>query len=96
MTIKGIPYAEAPVGDLRWRAPVPSKGWNDTLDGSVVPMMCVQGFPDPETGHDSWIPGNPAMFGEEDCLTLNVYTRGNCELYLENLNNYAKSGPHKT
>lgn len=24
---KRIPYAEAPVGDLRWKAPVPKKSW---------------------------------------------------------------------
>ena len=36
--------------------------------------MCVQGFPDPETTHDSVVSGHPPRFGYEDCLILNVYT----------------------
>lgn len=28
----GIPYAEAPVGDLRWKEPQAVKAWKDTLD----------------------------------------------------------------
>ena len=73
---QGIPYAEPPVGDLRWLPPQPLRsGWNGTLDGSVSPPMCVQGFPDPETTHDSLNMSNPLMFGYEDCLILNVYSR---------------------
>ena len=73
---QGIPYAEPPVGDLKWLPPRPllSK-WNGTLDGSVSPPMCVQGFPDPETTHDSLNMSHPLMFGYEDCLILNVYTK---------------------
>ena len=73
---QGIPYAEPPVGELRWLPPVPlQSGWNGTLDGSVSPPMCVQGFPDPETTHDSLNVSHPPMFGYEDCLILNVYTK---------------------
>src|SRR5690606_7708069 len=28
----GIPYAQAPVGELRWRAPQPPEDWSGTLD----------------------------------------------------------------
>ena len=74
VVFSGIPYAEPPIGDLRWQPPVPTKGWNGTKDGSISAPQCVQGFPDPEPGHDLMGPGNSAMFGQEDCLTLNVYT----------------------
>ena len=29
---KGIPFAEPPVGNLRWKAPQPKSNWNGTLD----------------------------------------------------------------
>ena len=73
---QGIPYAQPPLGDLRWMPPLPSQGWNGTLDGSLNPRMCLQGFPDPETTHDNLEPEYSAMFGYEDCLLLNVYTQG--------------------
>ena len=38
----GIPYAEPPLGDLRWAPPVPSAGWSGVLDGGQPHMMCVQ------------------------------------------------------
>ena len=73
---QGIPFAEPPVGDLKWLPPQPLRSkWNGTLDGSVSPPMCVQGFPDPEPTHDSLNVSRPLMFGYEDCLILNVYTR---------------------
>ena len=31
---KGIPYAKAPVGDLRWKPPVKPDPWTDTLDAT--------------------------------------------------------------
>ena len=75
-SFQGIPYAQPPVGDLKWLPPRPLLSpWAGTLDGSVSPPMCVQGFPDPETTHDSLNLSQPLMFGYEDCLILNVYTR---------------------
>ena len=29
-TFKGVPYAQAPVGDLRWKEPQPAKNWEGT------------------------------------------------------------------
>ncbi|MGN1254489.1 MAG: carboxylesterase family protein, partial [Prevotella sp.] len=28
---RGIPYAQAPIGNRRWRRPLPPKAWRDTL-----------------------------------------------------------------
>lgn len=58
----GIPYAQPPVGALRWRSPTPAEPWATTLDASRYPAACAQaalGF---------------ASLGEEDCLYLNVHT----------------------
>lgn len=57
---KGIPYAEAPVGDLRLRAPRPTKPWTDTLKANAFGPSCPQPV--------------PTLAGtSEDCLSLNVW-----------------------
>ena len=38
--------------------------------------LLYQGFPDPETTHDSWEEGSSAFIGQEDCLVVNGYTTG--------------------
>jgi para-nitrobenzyl esterase len=59
----GIPYAAAPVGNLRWRPPVPHAPWFETLDATQFANHCPQ---------------TPSPFGiastTEDCLFLNVFT----------------------
>jgi para-nitrobenzyl esterase len=57
----GIPYAEAPVGELRWKAPRAVTGWPDTL--------AAQDFAPPCPQFDFF----GAYIGEEDCLYLNVW-----------------------
>jgi carboxylesterase type B len=40
LAFKGIPFAEPPVGELRWRNPVPHKGWSGIRDGSKFANHC--------------------------------------------------------
>ncbi len=65
-TYWAIPFAEAPVGELRWKAPVPKKPWTGV-------RACTEpaGMPPQQTR--SW-PGAPAPKVTEDCLYLNIQT----------------------
>ncbi len=38
----GIPYAEAPIGDLRWKEPVPKANWDDVRDCSTFSNRAMQ------------------------------------------------------
>ena len=58
---KGIPFAQPPVGDLRWHAPLPAKSWTGVRDATAFGPACVQG-------------GAEGQNSSEDCLTLNVWT----------------------
>ncbi|HYM76212.1 MAG TPA: carboxylesterase/lipase family protein [Candidatus Dormibacteraeota bacterium] len=62
----GIPYAAPPVGDLRWKPPVPAAKWSGVKKATDFGPHCLQGkvFGD-MVFHD---PG-----GSEDCLSLNVW-----------------------
>tara|TARA_R110002110_G_scaffold205066_7_gene417320 strand:- start:477559 stop:479094 length:1536 start_codon:yes stop_codon:yes gene_type:complete len=57
----GLPYAEAPVGDLRWKAPRPAVAWSEPLEAQTLPLECPQ--------FDFF----GAYVGAEDCLYLNVW-----------------------
>jgi para-nitrobenzyl esterase len=65
---KGIPYAEPPIGDLRWRPPVPAHVWTGVRDAREFGHACLQP-PQRPTGIYS---GGMASLSE-DCLTLNVW-----------------------
>jgi para-nitrobenzyl esterase len=63
---RGIRYAAAPVGDLRFRAPEPPKRWTEVVDATSFGPAC----PQPS------IPNVPLDLGapqSEDCLSLNVW-----------------------
>ena len=43
---KGVPYAKAPVGELRWRSPEAyEECWEGVRRMDTFPPMCVQGQP---------------------------------------------------
>ena len=62
----GLPFAEPPVGDLRWREPAPVKLWSGIREASDFGPSCAQ--IDAAWNHDA------AARGSEDCLYLNVWT----------------------
>ena len=69
----GIPFAQPPVGDRRWLAPVPPEPWNGAREAKDFGPCAIQ----------STIPGAVGELigiatGEtsEDCLYLNVWTPG--------------------
>ena len=71
----GIPYAEPPIGEHRFRPPVTKKPYHDVLNATAFGPSCMQ--------YDD---GSPSVFSEflhstqltvgmsEDCLTLNIWT----------------------
>lgn len=73
---RGIPYAKAPIGDLRFRPPQPPAKRTDVLEATDFGASCVQegSFPDdPFLKHKAWISLNLTI-SSEDCLYVNVYT----------------------
>ncbi|ORY07129.1 Alpha/Beta hydrolase protein [Clohesyomyces aquaticus] len=68
---KGIRYAAAPTGNLRWKAPqTPAKN-TTTQSASSFGPNCPQVYPA--------VPGVPNIPGTEDCLFLNVYAPANID-----------------
>jgi para-nitrobenzyl esterase len=59
---RGIPYAAPPVGELRWKPPVPMLGWATPRDARKSGPAC----PQPSGG------GLVVRETSEDCLTLDV------------------------
>lgn len=59
----GIPYGKPPVGDLRFKAPVPVDPWSEIFDATGDGNISVQ-----ENQFTR------ELDGSEDCLNLNVYT----------------------
>jgi para-nitrobenzyl esterase len=69
---KGIPYAEPPIGALRWKAPVPKAKWSGIRDATEFGPACFQ----PE-GKLNNIYANKPYPMSEDCLSLNIWTPAN-------------------
>ena len=65
---KGIPYAEPPIGDLRWRPPVPAHAWTGMRDAREFGHACLQ---PPRQPTGIYFGGMASL--SEDCLTLNVW-----------------------
>eukprot|EP01060_Flectonema_neradi_P017250 TRINITY_DN240_c5_g1_i1.p1 TRINITY_DN240_c5_g1~~TRINITY_DN240_c5_g1_i1.p1 ORF type:complete len:611 (+),score=110.37 TRINITY_DN240_c5_g1_i1:64-1896(+) len=61
----GIPFAQPPLGSLRWKAPQPVSRWSGVLDTREFKEDCIQDYA-------GW--ASDPVHGSEDCLYLNVYT----------------------
>jgi len=71
---KGIPFAKAPVGDLRWKAPESTDEWEGAFDATEFGAICMQDEPVP---FSMWTQEFIAPAGNmsEDCLNLNIWTK---------------------
>jgi para-nitrobenzyl esterase len=63
----GVPYAQPPVGDLRWHEPLPAKRWGGVREAATFGAPCAQAILGDWNRHD-------AETSKEDCLFLNVMT----------------------
>ena len=66
----GIPFAQPPVGELRWRAPRPHAPWEEPLQALAHATPCTQ-F-DSRTAAGAGVE-EAELHGGEDCLGLDVY-----------------------
>ncbi len=65
----GIPYAEPPIGVMRWRAPQEASPWKSTFKALNYGEPCVQYW-----GVLAGVEGSAGeLVGNEDCLTLNIW-----------------------
>ena len=62
---RGIPYAEPPVGKLRWHSPVPAKSWEGIRDATKFGNRAFSVLTNDQQQGSS---------RSEDCLYLNVWT----------------------
>ena len=62
----GIPFAEPPVGKLRFQPPVPVRPWSEELEATHNGPACVQ-MVTPALGPNEGV--------SEDCLRLNIFTK---------------------
>ena len=62
---RGIPFAKPPLGDLRWRSPVPHGPWQGILNATAFGSICIQ-------SPESWNTVENKDKMSEDCLFLNV------------------------
>jgi para-nitrobenzyl esterase len=68
ISFKGIPYAAAPIGDLRWREPQPAPPWQEVRSANTFGKSCIQ------PTFDASMDGSGSVGSQsEDCLSLNVW-----------------------
>ncbi|WP_461453042.1 carboxylesterase/lipase family protein [Mucilaginibacter sp.] len=66
IVFKGVPYAQPPVGNLRFKAPQNHAPWTDTLLCDKFGSISAQ-----------YVGAQKKVIGSEDCLSLNIYQPAN-------------------
>jgi para-nitrobenzyl esterase len=66
----GIPYAQPPVGDLRFRAPLAAPAWDGVRPAKEFGPAPIQSTHGPLAG---LVPGMEVSAVSEDCLTMNLW-----------------------
>jgi carboxylesterase type B len=64
-----VPFAEPPVGDLRFQTPHPKRPWHGVRDGTKYSRPCVS---------NTTFTTSPQTNVSEDCLYLNVFADERC------------------
>ena len=67
---RGVPFALPPVGDLRWRPPVPVEPWEDVKSAERFGPACYQAF-----SEDAFVWSRGQFERSEDCLYLNIWAK---------------------
>lgn len=65
---RGIPYAAAPIGALRWRVPAPMPAWSGVRPAHAFGAACPQ-----KAGRPGMADAQAVAPQNEDCLFLNVW-----------------------
>jgi para-nitrobenzyl esterase len=71
---RGVPFAKAPVGDLRWKAPVKPDAWPGERYATAFEPPCPQPVNIDQKSSNG---GGVSGVQSEDCLYLNVYAPAN-------------------
>ena len=69
LVFRGVPYAEPPVGNARWRVPAAKAAWEGTRSAATFGPACWQ-----RLTPESSIYTRGDLDRDEDCLYLNVWT----------------------
>jgi para-nitrobenzyl esterase len=68
---QGVPFAAAPRGDLRWRAPRPTPAWEGVREALAHPDPCPQVANALSAAASGVRAGD--LIGSEDCLQMDIY-----------------------
>ena len=71
VVFRGVPFAQPPLGELRWRPPEPCEPWDGVRDATEFSASAMQRQIPGDVGD---LIGIPSQTQSEDCLYLNVWT----------------------
>ncbi|OWR52719.1 carboxyl/choline esterase CCE021b [Danaus plexippus plexippus] len=92
-TFNGIPFAEPPLGELRFQPPVPHRGWKGVYEAYNKKQTCIQ------FNSRLRMDDNYGLSGSEDCLYLNVFTpnvKGSSPVIVFDYNDNFRTGFNST